>query len=244
MALNRYFRNRHHSDLHMTNWVDFERWISEVSGITDTTIFRGQSKAWKLLPSIARKINDQRLLKLEKVSMAQFQERAPRTLQVVPESDWDWLVTAQHHGLPTRLLDWTEDPMIAMWFALREASPTDSAPEIWVMTPLATDVIDDLKHSRPYAGSRTKAFRAGFNHPRIKAQKSWFTATKFVDKSSMAFIPIERNQTLRKRIQRLRISAFAVPRLQEELKERGYTVAKLMPDTDEVASDIRDAVFR
>lgn len=214
-----------------------------VKGRTHVTLYRGQRRPWKLLPSIARNRNDKKLLELERVAISRFESEAASTLQEVPVSDWDWLVTAQHHGLPTRLLDWSANPLVALWFALRNADRSGSAPEVWSFSPLSGDVIEYLKHTRPFAGTRTKAFRSSFNHPRIKAQHSWFTATKFVGKGRMGFVPLERNQRLRKRVQRVRISTRVVPEMSESLTTLGYDTNTLIPSTDAVAEGIRSAIF-
>jgi hypothetical protein len=53
--------------------------------------------------------------------------------ELLPQNSWDWYFLMQHCGAPTRLLDWTEGALLALYFAIRDARRVDAA--VWVLDP-------------------------------------------------------------------------------------------------------------
>ena len=77
-----------------------------------------------------------RLLEIENDLYEEFQRCAAQLFDVKPEDDWDWYFLMQHHGAPTRLLDWTDGALIALHFAVRDKpTPAKTGAVVYVLDP-------------------------------------------------------------------------------------------------------------
>jgi hypothetical protein len=95
--------------------------------------FRGMSADWPLSTSLQRLNHPvQTLRNIERAMFRNFKKYAYSDLDP-STSDWKWLAVAQHHGLPTRLLDWTFSPFVAMHFATNELDKMDKDGVIWMV---------------------------------------------------------------------------------------------------------------
>jgi hypothetical protein len=113
-------------------------YLSILRDIDGPNIFRGQSnEAWSLIPSLGRWHNIldgyENWRVFEEDVLLRFKKYAVQYLSKEPKNDLEWLIIGQHHGLPTRLLDWTKNPLKGLFFAVEdENAKTDAA--VWIFT--------------------------------------------------------------------------------------------------------------
>jgi FRG domain len=195
-------------------------------------VFRGHSNSnFKLTPYVGReKHTSKSVEKYENSMFDMFVREAQGLLEKCPTDQWEQLCVAQHHGLPTRLLDWSLNPLVALYFAVSTNEKIDG--EFFAL--YAKKKIRSSKlESSPFEITRPEKYFPKHVSPRIRAQEGLFVVCSQVE------IPLD--QYLREdwRIERFIIPADRKSNLKYELFRLGVHSSTVFPDIDGLAARIR-----
>lgn len=223
---------------------------TDAAGYNGPIWFRGHSKInWKLSSSFTRWSGSSSEMNL----IRKFKQNATMLLNPRPTSEFDWLFIMQHHGVPTRLLDWTESPLTACYFAVNELENQKGA--LWVLLPVELNRKSGINPSYAYdipsfedtylenyspsslAGEDTSelyplAAIAPRNNPRMQAQLSVFT----IDHRDKT--PID-NIENKQHVWRYIIPANFKRKIKEELKLLGVSKFQLFPELSSIGDILK-----
>jgi hypothetical protein len=110
--------------------VEQAKKIEEAKNNNADFIYRGQREDKPLRPRLGRLVPKGKRKKIERLMFDEFKRTSIALTDLQPESDWDFLAIAQHHNLPTRLLDWTHSALAALWFAVEKEPAQDSGKKL------------------------------------------------------------------------------------------------------------------
>ncbi len=209
--------------------------------------YRGQSQAkWGLQPTIARAGG----IKIEAPLVTRFKQNALALIADRPGSEWEWLFVMRHHGVPTRLMDWSENPLVGLYFAVNDNPKAVGA--LWNLLPIELNKAASINPPHPHeipgfgdykvldnylpsrlASEQTSSLNpaaaiAPRNTRRMQAQQGVFTITH---REQMAIEKVgDENH-----VWRMLIPASAKKRIRTELAAFNINRLALFPELDHVA---------
>jgi FRG domain len=202
--------------------------LNNISG-HEKIIYRGHANnEWELTPSIGRHLTGpwtKQALNFEMKSLEEFKKRSIPYLKVTPKADIEWLCLMQHHGCATRLIDFTKNPLIALFFASDPSQATDGEVIIGKYGRSYESVSDEKLFER----SNSFAYYPPHITERIVGQSGCFV---YVNKPNT---PLSGKQ-----IDTIKVLNKNKYIIRKELKELGISHSSLFPGIDGVCQDLND----
>jgi hypothetical protein len=205
---------------------------------------------WRLKPGKAPRLKEQ--LQLERNLTIRFLHGATTRHPHWPEEDHSvQLAMMQHYGLPTRLLDWTESPLFALFFAVREREYETRDGALWALNPAGLNVEEFSTPMllSPHTDSAKDLFKAPFGVAETVQEKNAAVVVRHVDPrmsvqlSSFTIhgsqVPLEEMRNSHKYLMKYVVPPQKKAALRLQLSELGIREASLFPDLEHLALELK-----
>jgi len=221
--------------------------ISSLSELPPKSWFRGHAvESWALESTISRELNPslalERQLRLGFENQTTFLDPASHPLGI---AKCNFLM--RHHGLPTRIMDWSTSPLVALYFAVCNKKNDNENACIWVLDPSQLNRFYKEKYPLECDGENKSlyledsdkvfAIHAPYTNLRMKMQRSEFTIhTNYnsMDKDKAASVFLK---------EKIIINSSMKPELRNKLRSFGIDRGFLFPDLDNIAVQVKDDIL-
>lgn len=197
----------------------------------ENTIYRGHADSeWKLIPSIGRHYSGlwNEVVEAERKSLEHFKKRSIPFLKYNPKTDIEWLCLMQHHGCSTRLLDFTSNPLIALFFAT--GPPLNKNGDLIIAKYGRS--YDNVSDDKLFERTHNFAYFPPHITERIIGQFGCFLYSANPTK------PLGKE----KQITKITINIKSKQSIRSELQTLGISQSTLFPGLDGICKDINDSL--
>ncbi len=230
------------TDRRIEKLTDFVEYL-EVACEADNVLFRGQGQAHSLLPKIARPEIHSRTptktpVEIEKSIFDQFRRESVEYLPQHVEREDELLALAQHYGLPTRLLDWTRNPLAALWFCVRHPPRGGRDGVVWILNQDNVETTPPDDERKVFAHQHTTVFTPPLVVRRMTAQSALFTLHAY-SPATGNFVALEDDAVFKPHLDRIHVPARRFSELRFQLDRCGMNAASMFPDLEGLCEHIQ-----
>ena len=236
----------------VNNISDYISAVTDLKSSHEKLWFRGHADSdYVLQPTVYRPPYTWRN---EEPLLHQFKARAARFIENLPNTDMEWLFIMQHHATPTRLLDWSENALVALAFAsqYRVEAHTGKDAAVWCLDPKKLNdntrfpsfddepipnICENIELIEMFRSQRQTypiSIIGPQNTDRIIAQRGVFTL--FPNKDSFSMESLDNAD---KFLIKIIVPHERVNSISEELYYLGMTESTLFPELDSISKELR-----
>ncbi|MFA9392966.1 MAG: FRG domain-containing protein [Prolixibacteraceae bacterium] len=217
-----------HKETTINSVGEFVDFVTSLS-LNGKIIFRGQINNKPLIPVIGRNKEREMFFNNEEKIIETFKREAIPHIKFHVDNDWQWLAIAQHNGIPTRLLDWTLNPLVALWFAVKYSDENPENRIVWAFYyNESDDRVDTNKFENPFSIEKTFVYFPEHIFPYIQAQSGLFTVHHRL-KDTKDFVPLNNIEDSDLLLRKIKIPSKIVTTIRHQLNRIGINSATLFP---------------
>jgi len=218
----------------INNFEEFNNIINDYSG--SNYLYRGQiNYDWKLIPKVGRPDFSKNIPDIfrEDYLLNAWKRYGSSILLKEPNDNWEWLALAQHHGLATRLLDWTKNPLVALFFATYDFN-LNSDGALYIFN-FENEVLT-RKDEEPFDINRSGVFYPKGVSSRVINQRGVFTL------SHKPHIPFDKLRNDKEFI-KIKVHKKAKKNILEKLEIYGLNEFSIFQDLDNLSNHLNRFVI-